>query len=49
MLTLLSREKVAVVRKREEVKCPKCGQIMDIVQVYRRYEDEDDDKDESNW
>lgn len=45
VLTPLSREKVVVVRKKEVVKCPKCGQIMDLVGATRPYEDEDNDFD----
>jgi len=43
MLTPLSREKPVVQPKKDIVKCPKCGQIMDLVEAYRPYEDEDDD------
>jgi hypothetical protein len=35
MLTPLSREKHKVVRKKEVIKCPKCGQIMDFAGVTR--------------
>ena len=45
MLTPLSREKPVVQTKREVVKCPKCGQIMDFVSAYRPYGDEDEDFD----
>lgn len=40
VLTPLSREKVVVARRKEEVKCSRCGQIMVIEKVYRRYGDE---------
>jgi hypothetical protein len=43
MLTPLSSEKCRVVRKKEVIKCPKCGQIMDFVGVTRPGYDEDDD------
>lgn len=45
VLTPLSREKVVVVRKKEAVKCPKCGQIMDLVGATRPNEYEDNDFD----
>ena len=35
MLTALSREKRCVVRKKEVIKCLKCGQSMDFVGVTR--------------
>lgn len=45
MLTPLSREKPRVEPKKEVVKCPKCGQIMDLMGATRPHEDEDDDFD----
>jgi len=42
MLTALSREKRKVMRKKEAIKCPKCGQIMDFVGVTRPSYEEDD-------
>lgn len=42
MLTPLIREKHVVARKKEVVKRPKCGQIMNIVGANRPYEYEDD-------
>jgi hypothetical protein len=43
MLTHLSKEKPVVARKKEVVKCPKFGQIMNLVGANRPNEDEDDD------
>ena len=43
MLTPLSREKRKVVRKKDVIKCPKCGQVMDFVGVTRPGYDEEDD------
>ena len=45
MLTPLSREKSMFEPKKEIVKCPKCGQIMDLVSAYRPYGDADEDFD----
>jgi ribosomal protein S27E len=53
MLTVLSREKVVVERKREVVKCLGCGQIMDLVGVTRPDKgggsDYDEWDDDSGW
>ncbi len=54
MLTPFSREKPVVARKREVVKCRKCGQVMNLVGATRPVEDEDSSgynewDDDSNW
>ncbi len=41
MLTPLSKEKVRYAPKKEVIKCPECGQIMDLVGVTRPGYDED--------
>jgi hypothetical protein len=42
MLTVFSREKCCVVRKKEVIKCVLCGGVMDFVGVTRPgYEDND--------
>jgi hypothetical protein len=43
MLTPLSREKVRFAPKKEIIKCPRCGQTMDLVGVTRPGYDEDID------
>ena len=43
MLTPLIREERRFELKKEVVKCPKCGQIMDLVSAFRPYGDEDED------
>jgi ribosomal protein S27E len=45
MLTPLSKEEPVFEPKKEIVKCPKCGQIMDCVSAYRPYGDADEDFD----
>lgn len=42
LLTHVSREKRKVVRKKEVIKCPKCGQVMDFVGVTRPGYEQDD-------
>ena len=42
VLTPLSREKSLIQRKKEVVKCPMCGQVMDLVGVTRPGYEEDD-------
>lgn len=53
MLTPLSREKVSVERKREVIKCPRCGQAMDLVGATRPDKgggsDYDEWDDDSGW
>jgi len=41
MLTPLSRETLSFVRRKEVIKCPRCGQIMELVGVTRPSYDED--------
>lgn len=43
MLTLLSREKLVVGRKKEVIKCPRYDYVMDFVEAYRHYGNEADD------
>jgi hypothetical protein len=42
VLTFLSREKSLIQRKKEVIKCPICGQVMDLVGVTRPGYEEDD-------
>ena len=42
VLTSLSREKSLILRKKEVIKCPICGQVMDLVGVTRPGYEEDD-------
>jgi adenylate kinase family enzyme len=45
MLTPLSRERIVVARKKEEIRCRRCGQIMDLVAASRPL-DQEDEKDD---
>jgi hypothetical protein len=48
MLTPLSREKPALQPKKEIVKCPKCGETMELQGVTRPNAD-DYDSDDDSW
>jgi ribosomal protein S27E len=43
MLTPLSRERVVVARRKEEIKCPRCGQTMDLVAASRPVDEQDEE------